>query len=88
MAVLLLLFILIAKNMARTRTGRALQAIRDRDIAAEVMGVAEFRYKMIAFAISSFFAGISGALFASFAGQLPATESEPRSSPSSSSPSC
>ncbi len=74
MAVLMLLFVLIAKNIARTRTGRALQAIRDRDIAAEVMGVAEFRYKMIAFAISSFFAGISGALFASFAGQLPATQ--------------
>ena len=68
---LLGVFILIAKNIHRTRTGRALQAIRDRDIAAEVMGVPEFRYKMMAFAISSFFAGIAGALFASFVGQLP-----------------
>jgi branched-chain amino acid transport system permease protein len=74
MAVLLLFFILIAKNIARTRTGRALQAIRDRDIAAEIMGVPEFRYKMIAFGISSFLAGVGGALYASLAGQLPATQ--------------
>lgn len=69
--VLLGLFVLIAKNLHRTRTGRALQAIRDRDVAAEVMGVPEFKYKMIAFAISSFFAGVAGALFASFVGRLP-----------------
>ena len=62
--VLTVLFSVVAKNLARTRTGRALQAIRDRDIAAEVMGVAEFRYKLIAFAVSSFFAGAAGALFA------------------------
>jgi branched-chain amino acid transport system permease protein len=74
LAVLLLVFLLIAKNIARTRTGRALQAIRDRDIAAEVMGVPEFKYKMIAFATSSFFAGVAGALFASLAGKLPATQ--------------
>ena len=68
---LLGIFILVAKNLVRTRTGRALQAIRDRDVAAEIMGVPEFRYKMIAFAISSFFAGVSGAVFASFVGRLP-----------------
>jgi branched-chain amino acid transport system permease protein len=68
---LLGLAILVAKNLTRTRTGRAWQAIRDRDIAAEVMGVPEVRYKVIAFAISSFFAGIAGALFASFVGRLP-----------------
>ena len=72
LAVLFLLFIVLAKNIARTRTGRALQAIRDRDIAAEVMGVPEFKYKLIAFATSSFFAGVAGALYASFAGKLPA----------------
>jgi branched-chain amino acid transport system permease protein len=69
-----LLFILLAKNVVRTRTGRALQAIRDRDIAAEVMGVPEFKYKLIAFATSSFFAGIAGALYASAAGKLPAAQ--------------
>ena len=53
MLVLFLVFLLLAKNIVRTRTGRALQAIRDRDIAAEVMGVPEFRYKLIAFAASS-----------------------------------
>ncbi len=74
LAVLFLVFIVLAKNIVRTRTGRALQAIRDRDIAAEVMGVPEFKYKMIAFAASSFFAGIAGVLFASSAGKLPATQ--------------
>ena len=60
----------MAKNIVRTRTGRALQAIRDRDVAAEIMGVPEVKYKLIAFAISSFFAGIAGAVYASFIGQL------------------
>lgn len=67
---LLLLFGLLAKNIIRSRTGRALQAIRDRDIAAEVMGVPEFKYKLIGFAISSFYAGIGGALFASYNGRV------------------
>ena len=68
---LLAIFIVVAKNLVRTRTGRALQAIRDRDVAAEIMGVPEFRYKTIAFAVSSFFAGVAGAVFASFVGRLP-----------------
>jgi branched-chain amino acid transport system permease protein len=74
LAVIFLVFVVLAKNIARTRTGRALQAIRDRDIAAEVMGVPEFKYKLIAFATSSFFAGVAGALFASLAGKLPASQ--------------
>lgn len=65
---------LVAKNIQRTRAGRAFQAIRDRDIAAEIMGVDEFRYKLMAFGISSAFAGVAGALFASFVGrQVPET---------------
>jgi len=68
---LLAVAVVVAKNLHRTRTGRALQAIRDRDVAAEVMGVAEVRYKVIAFAASSFFAGIAGAVFASFVGRVP-----------------
>ena len=67
-------FTLLAKNLIRSRTGRAWQAIRDRDIAAEVMGIAEFRYKVQAFAISSFFAGIAGALFVALNGQTLATD--------------
>jgi branched-chain amino acid transport system permease protein len=67
-------FALVAKNILRTRTGRAFQAIRDRDIAAEVMGVSEFRYKVVAFAVSSFFAGVSGALLVALSGQILSTD--------------
>jgi branched-chain amino acid transport system permease protein len=52
----------LAKNLARSRIGRAFSAIRDRDIAAEVMGVGITRYKVMAFAVSSFYAGVAGAL--------------------------
>ncbi len=53
-------------NLFRTRVGRAFVAIRDRDLAAEVMGINLFRYKIYAFAISSFFIGIAGALMAHY----------------------
>ncbi|HEX2154011.1 MAG TPA: branched-chain amino acid ABC transporter permease [Acidimicrobiia bacterium] len=65
---LLTLLTFVHKNIARTRVGRAFAAIRDRDIAAEVLGVDEVRYKALAFAISSFFAGVGGALLASYFG--------------------
>ncbi|MGI9605053.1 MAG: branched-chain amino acid ABC transporter permease [Acidimicrobiales bacterium] len=68
--IVLIVMAFLAKNLIRTRTGRALQAIRDRDIAAEVMGVNEAKYKLIAFAVSSFYAGIAGAMFASFVGKI------------------
>lgn len=67
---MLILFALFAKNIQRSRVGRAFMAIRDRDIAAEVMGVAEARNKALAFAISSFYAGVCGALWATFIGRL------------------
>ena len=51
-------------NISRTRIGRALIAIRDNDRAAQVMGVNLFRYKLLAFFIACFFAGIAGALWA------------------------
>jgi len=66
LAVFALVFTLLAKNLQRTRVGRAFMAIRDRDIAAEIMGVNEFAHKLLAFGISSFYAGIAGALLASF----------------------
>ncbi|MDD5604846.1 MAG: branched-chain amino acid ABC transporter permease [Dehalococcoidales bacterium] len=56
--------IFVAKNLARTRQGRAFVAIRDNDLAAQVMGINLFRYKLIAFFTGCFFAGISGALLA------------------------
>ena len=55
-----------ARNLIRSRVGRAFVAIRDRDLAAEIMGISLFRYKLTAFAISSFYAGIAGALWVSF----------------------
>lgn len=70
---LLVLFVLaavVAKNIARTRIGRSFTAVRDRDVAAEIMGVGDAKAKLQAFALSSFFAGIAGALWASFAGLL------------------
>jgi branched-chain amino acid transport system permease protein len=54
---------LLAKNVVRTRPGRAMQAVRDRDLAAEVIGVSLFRYKLGAFALSSAFAAIAGAFY-------------------------
>jgi branched-chain amino acid transport system permease protein len=65
-----IIFAIIAKNLMRTRVGRAWASIRDRDIAAEVMGVAEAKGKTQAFAISSFYAGIAGALLGSVFGRL------------------
>jgi branched-chain amino acid transport system permease protein len=60
--VLLIVFGVLARNLVRSRAGRALAAVRDRDIAAEVIGVDVTRYKMVAFAVSSFYAGIAGSL--------------------------
>ena len=62
----LLLTVAFAVNLFRTKMGRAFIAIRDQDIAAEVMGVNVFRYKLIAFATSSFFVGLAGALTAQY----------------------
>lgn len=53
--------------------GRAFKAIRDDEIAAEAMGINLFRHKQMAFVISSFFAGIGGALLAMYQGSLQAT---------------
>ena len=54
---------LIAMNMARGSTGRNWMSVRDMDIAAEIIGVNPLKAKLSAFAISSFFVGISGALY-------------------------
>ena len=58
------LLALAAKNMARGSTGRGWMAVRDMDVAAEVMGLPLMRTKLMAFAISSFYCGVGGALFA------------------------
>ncbi len=58
--------IYFAKNLVRTRVGRAFVAIRDNDLAAEVMGINPFYYKLLAFFICSIYAGIAGALWATW----------------------
>lgn len=52
-----------AQNLVRSRIGRAFIAVRDRDVAAEIIGVNIFKYKLLAFAVSSFYAGVAGALW-------------------------
>jgi branched-chain amino acid transport system permease protein len=61
-----LLLLVGTANLFRTRIGRAFIAIRDRDISAEVLGIPLLRYKLLSFAISSFYAGVAGGLFAYF----------------------
>ena len=54
---------LLAKNLVRGMTGRAWMAIRDFDIAAEIIGIRPLRTKLLAFAISSFYCGVAGAMY-------------------------
>jgi branched-chain amino acid transport system permease protein len=54
-------FALVAKNLVRGRVGRCWMAIRDRDIAAEIIGIRPLPTKLLAFAISSFYCGMAGA---------------------------
>jgi len=54
---------LAAKNLMRSETGRAFMAVRDMDVAAAVIGIRMMRTKLLAFAISSFYCGVAGALF-------------------------
>src|SRR5947209_8957969 len=58
---LVMLGALVAKNLVRGRIGRSWMAIRDRDIAAEIIGVRPLRTKLLAFGISSFYCGVAGA---------------------------
>jgi len=55
---------LAAKNLMRSETGRAFMAIRDMDVAAAVVGIPMMKTKLLAFAISSFYCGVAGALYA------------------------
>ena len=68
----LMFFVVLAvvgtSNLVRSRIGRAFIAIRDQDIAAEIIGIDIFRYKLAAFAISSFYAGVTGVLYTYYLG--------------------
>lgn len=61
-----LVLALAATNLLRSRPGRALQAVRDRDLAAEVLGVSLVQYKVGAFVVSSAYAACAGAMYASY----------------------
>jgi branched-chain amino acid transport system permease protein len=58
---LVVVFAVLAKNLVRGRVGRSWMAIRDRDIAAEIIGVRPLSTKLLAFGISSFYCGVAGA---------------------------
>jgi branched-chain amino acid transport system permease protein len=68
----LMVFVVLATvgalNLMRSRVGRAFIAIRDHDIAAEIIGINIFRYKLTAFAVSSFYAGVTGVLYTYYLG--------------------
>ena len=68
--VLLALFTLATYNIISSYVGRAFIAIRDAEIAAEVNGVNLMRYKLLAFALSSFYTGVHGALYAQILGHI------------------
>lgn len=58
------LMAVLAKNMVRSNVGRSWMAVRDMDVAAEVIGFRPMRTKLLAFAVSSFYCGVAGALYA------------------------
>ncbi|MCP4668793.1 MAG: branched-chain amino acid ABC transporter permease, partial [Deltaproteobacteria bacterium] len=62
--ILAVIFMWGAKNITRSKIGRAFIAIRDNDVSAEIIGISIFRYKLLSFAVSAFYAGVAGALFA------------------------
>ena len=60
--VLVLVFAIVAKNLVRGSIGRSWMAVRDMDIAAEIIGIQPFKAKLVAFAVSSFYCGMAGAM--------------------------
>jgi branched-chain amino acid transport system permease protein len=64
--IILVVSLLFVWNLSRSRMGRAMQAVRERELAASVMGIDLARTKIAAFVVSSFLAGISGALYGSY----------------------
>jgi len=64
----LMVMYLFAANLMRTRDGRAMVAVRDHYLSAEIMGIGLTYYRILAFVISSFYAGVAGALMAHYTG--------------------
>ncbi|HTT36595.1 MAG TPA: branched-chain amino acid ABC transporter permease [Burkholderiales bacterium] len=61
---IVVLLALVAKNLVRSESGRAWMAVRDMDVAAAVIGIPVTKTKLTAFAVSSFYCGVAGALYA------------------------
>ena len=61
--IILVLLAIFAHNLLKSKTGRALVAMRDSEHAAQAMGISLLKYKLIAFALSAFYAGIAGSLY-------------------------
>ncbi len=72
--VLIMIALVIVLNLVRSRTGRAIMAVRDNRIAAESVGISPMKYRMIAFVVSAALAGAAGALFGGNFSQLSATK--------------
>lgn len=72
--VLIMITLIVILNLVRSRTGRAIMSIRDNRIAAEAAGINVTKYKLIAFAVSAFFAGIAGVLYSHNLSTLVATK--------------
>ena len=73
-AILVMVALVIVLNLVRSRTGRAIMAVRDNKIAAESVGISVPEYRMIAFVVSAALAGAAGALFGGNFSQLSATK--------------
>ena len=73
-AILVMVSLVIVLNLVRSRTGRAIIAVRDNKIAAESVGISVTQYRMIAFVVSAALAGAAGALFGGNFSQLSATK--------------
>jgi branched-chain amino acid transport system permease protein len=69
-----IIVVFLTNNLTKTRAGRAFVAIRDNDLAARAMGINLFRYKLLAFFIGCFLAGIAGSLLAHWIGSLNAEQ--------------
>jgi branched-chain amino acid transport system permease protein len=61
--VFVVILAVLAKNLVRSHIGRSWMAVRDMDVAAEIIGIRPFRAKLVAFAISSFYCGVAGSLY-------------------------
>ena len=72
--VLIMVALVIILNLVRSRTGRAIMAVRDNRIAAESVGISTMKYRMIAFVVSAALAGAAGALFGNNFSQLSAAK--------------